>query len=89
MGKCLSGLIVFANSPIINGKLLAGVILFILTAAAPAAATDPKETRDQSICPAELLVVRADARKYFEAESGARLALGLRNRISAALATSA
>ena len=74
-----------AGSP--SSSAFAGVILFILAAAAPAAAADPKEIRDRSICPAELLVVRADARKYFEAESGAPLARGLRNRISAALAT--
>lgn len=45
------------------------------------------ELRARLLCPAELLVVRADARKHGEIASGASLARGLRNRISSTLAT--
>ena len=45
------------------------------------------EFRARLLCPAELLVVRADARKHGEIAPGAPLARGLRNRISSTLAT--
>ena len=45
------------------------------------------ELRARLLCPAELLVVRADARKHGEIASGTSLARGLRNRISSTLAT--
>ena len=45
------------------------------------------EIRARLLCPAELLVVRADARKHGESAPGAPLARGLRNRISSTLAT--
>ena len=45
------------------------------------------ELRARLLCPAELLVVRADVRKHGEIASGASLARGLRNRISSTLAT--
>ena len=70
-----------------SSNAVAGVLLCILAAAAPAAAADSAEFRARQLCPAELLVVRADARKYYEATAGAPLARGLENRISAALAT--
>ena len=66
---------------------LAGAVLSVLAAAAPAAAAASTALRDRLLCPAELLVVRADARRYLEIEPGAPLARGLKNRIAAALAT--
>ena len=45
------------------------------------------ELRARLLCPAELLVVRADARKHQEIAPGAPPARGLRNRIASTLAT--
>ena len=65
----------------------AGALLCVLAAAAPVAAAAATELWDRLLCPAELLVVRADARKYLEIEPAAPLARGLKNRIDVALAT--
>lgn len=62
-------------------------LLCILATAAPSAAAASMELRARLLCPAELLVVRADARKHGEIAPGAPLARGLRNRISSTLAT--
>ncbi len=64
-----------------------GVLLCILAAAAPNAAAASFELRDRLLCPAELLVMLADARKLYRTERGGPRYRGLRNRISAALAT--
>ena len=64
-----------------------GLLLFTLAAATPSAAAAPTAVRDLLLCPAELLVLQADARKYFRSEPSDPRARGLRNRISAALAT--
>ena len=45
------------------------------------------ELRARLLCPAELLVMRADTRKHGEIAPGAPLARGLRNRIASTLAT--
>ena len=45
------------------------------------------ELRARLLCPAELLVVRADALKHGGINPGAPLARGLRNRISSTMAT--
>ena len=68
-------------------SVVAGGLLCILAAAAPAAAAASTELRARLLCPAELLVVRADARKLDEIAPGAPLARGLRNRIASTLAT--
>ena len=70
-----------------SSSAVAGGLLCILAAAAPAAAAASMELRARLLCPAELLVVRADARKHGEIASGASVARGLRNRISSTLAT--
>ena len=70
-----------------SSSAVAGGLLCILAAAAPAAAAVSMEIRARLLCPAELLVVRADARKHGEIAPGAPLARGLRNRISSTLAT--
>jgi len=72
----------------VGAPAAAVVLLCILAAAASsAAAAPPKEVRARLLCPAELLVVRADARKHDEIDSGTPLARGLRNRIASTLAT--
>ena len=70
-----------------SSSAVAGALLFTLAAAVPAAAAGTMEVRARLLCPAELLVVRADARKLDEIAPGARLARGLRNRIASTLAT--
>ena len=70
-----------------SSSAVAGGLLCILAAAAPAAAAASTELRTRLLCPAELLVARADARKHGEIAPGAPLARGLRNRISSTLAT--
>ena len=70
-----------------SSNAVAGGLLCILAAAAPVAAVTSMEFRARLLCPAELLVARADARKHGEIAAGAPLARGLRNRISATLAT--
>ena len=74
-----------ARSPF--SSAVAGAVLSVLTAAAPAAAAASTALRDRLLCPAELLVVRADARRHLEIEPTAPLARGLKNRIGVALAT--
>ena len=64
-----------------------GFLCILAAAAPPAAAVASKEVRARLLCPAELLVVRADARKHDAIDSGAPLARGLRNRIASTLAT--
>ena len=64
-----------------------GFLLCTLAAATPSAAADSVVLRDILLCPAELLVLHADARKYFRTEPNDPRSRGLRNRISAALAT--
>ena len=64
-----------------------GLLLCTLAAATPSAAADSVVLRDILLCPAELLVLHADARKYFRTEPNDPRSRGLRNRISAALAT--
>ena len=63
------------------------VLILTLAAAPPGAAAGENELRDRMLCPAELLVVQSDARKYYRTPPDAPLSRGLRNRISAALAT--
>lgn len=63
------------------------VLILTLAAAAPGAAAAQNALRDRMLCPAELLVVQADARKYYRTPPDAPLSRGLRNRMSAALAT--
>ena len=60
-----------------------------LAAAVPvgAAAVVSIELRDRMLCPAELLVIQADARKYYRTHRDAPVSRGLRNRITAALST--
>ena len=70
-----------------SSSAVAGGLLCILAAAAPAAAAASMELRARLLCPAELLVARADARKHGGIAPGAPLARGLRNRIAATLAT--
>ncbi len=70
-----------------SSSAVAGGLLCLLAAAAPAAAAASMELRARLLCPAELLVVRADARKHGEIAPGASVARGLRNRISSTLAT--
>lgn len=70
-----------------SSSAVAGGLLCILAAAAPAAAAVTKEVGARLLCPAELLVIRADARKLDQIASGAPLARGLRNRIASTLAT--
>ena len=70
-----------------SSSAVAGGLLCLLAAAAPAAAAASTEFRARLLCPAELLVVRADAQKHGETVPGAPLARGLRNRISSTLAT--
>ena len=64
-----------------------GVLLCTLAAATPSAAADSVVLRDLLLCPAELLVLHADARKYFRTTPSDPRSRGLHNRISAALAT--
>ena len=64
-----------------------GVLLCTLAAATPSAAADSVVLRDLLLCPAELLVLHADARKNFRTEPSDPRSRGLHNRISAALAT--
>ena len=64
-----------------------GVLLCTLAAATPSAAADSVVLRDHLLCPAELLVLHADARKYFRTKPNDPRSRGLHNRISAALAT--
>ena len=70
-----------------SSSAVAGGLLCLLAAAAPAAAAASKEVRARLLCPAELLVVRADARKHGATVPGTTLARGLRNRIASTLAT--
>ena len=70
-----------------SSSAVAGGLLCIAAAAAPAAAAASVELRARLLCPAELLVVRADARKHDEVAPDAPLARGLSNRISSTLAT--
>lgn len=63
------------------------VLILTLAAALPGAAAARNELRDRMLCPAELLVVQADARTYYRTPPDDPLSRGLRHRISAALAT--
>lgn len=64
-----------------------GALLCTLAAAPPSAAAASFEIRDRLLCPAELLVIHADARKFHRTERDDPRSRGLRNRISVALAT--
>ena len=78
----------FLCIPAVGAPVAAVVLLCILAAAAsPTAAATSMEVRARLLCSAELLVVRADARKHDGLDSGAPLARGLRNRIASTLAT--
>ena len=70
-----------------SSSAVAGGLLCILAVAAPAVAAASMELRARLLCPAELLVVRADARKHDEFAPGASVARGLQNRIASTLAT--
>ncbi|MGI9304475.1 MAG: hypothetical protein ACR2RB_17480 [Gammaproteobacteria bacterium] len=63
-------------------------ILFVMLAAAcaPAAAKSP-ELSERTLCPAELLVVMADVKKYYQTAADQALSRGLKNRIGSALST--
>lgn len=74
-----------AKSPLNNA--VRGALLCMLAAATPLAAAASSELRDRLLCPAELLVIHADARKLYRTERGDPRSRGLRNRISSALAT--
>ena len=74
-----------AGSPLSDVARIA--LILTLAAAPPGAAAARNELRDRMLCPAELLVVQADARTYYRTPPEAPLSRGLRNRISAALAT--
>lgn len=63
------------------------VLVPVLAAALPGAAAAQNELRDRMLCPAELLVVQADARKHGRVPPDDPLSRGLHNRMSAALAT--
>ena len=64
-------------------KAIRGVLLCTLAAATPSAAADSVVLRDLLLCPAELLVLHADARRYFRTEPSDPRSRGLHNRISA------
>ena len=76
-----------AGSSSSKAGAVAGALLAVLAAATPVAAADSTEFRARLLCPAELLVVRADTAKAGEIAPGTPLARGLRNRTSATLAT--
>jgi len=67
--------------------LLLASLLVVTPAALSAAGADIAANQDRLLCPAELLVVRADALRLTSASVTAAEKRGLRNRITTALAT--
>ncbi len=70
-----------------SAAVAGGLLCILAAAAAPAAAAASAELRARLLCPAELLVVRADARRHEELDPGAPPARGLRRRTASTLAT--
>ena len=64
-----------------------GALLFTLAAAAPVAAAASSDLDDRLLCPAELVVIHADARRLHRTDTSDPRSRGLHDRISAALAT--
>ena len=64
-----------------------GALLFTLAAATPFAAAASSDLDDRLLCPAELLVTHADARRFYRTDTSDPRSRGLHDRISAALAT--
>ena len=64
-----------------------GALLFTLAAAAPIAAAASSDLGHRLLCPAELVVIHADARKLHRTDASDPRRRGLDDRISAALAT--
>ena len=62
-------------------------LLFTLAAATPIAAAASSDLHDRLLCPAELLVTHADARRFYRTDTSDPRSRGLHDRISAALAT--
>ena len=62
-------------------------LLFTLAAATPIAAAASSDLHDRLLCPAELLVTHADARRFHRTDTSDPRSRGLHDRISAALAT--
>ena len=59
----------------------------MLAAATPIAAATSPDLHDRLLCPAELLVIHADARRFYRTDTSDPRSRGLHDRISAALAT--
>ena len=64
-----------------------GALLFALAAAMPIAAAASSDLDHRLLCPAELVVIHADARKLYRTDASDPRSRGLDDRISAALAT--
>ena len=62
-------------------------LLFALAAATSIAAAASSDLHDRLLCPAELLVTHADARRFYRTDTSDPRSRGLHDRISAALAT--
>ena len=62
-------------------------LLFTLAAATPIAAAASSDLDHRLLCPAELVVIHADARRFYRTDASDPRSRGLHDRISAALAT--